>query len=197
MATIENDLVSVSYQLSRGTYTVTDRKRGRVVVADAITKLNDMASSADGAVRTVASEPLSDALGTGRSLLVTTAAPGGPKLLLRISLYDGAGLRRAFRRHRQRHRRRDPAQGDHAPLRDWRSRARTCGQTTPRSTGPAAAARRSSTTSPASGPAATTCWPRSAAVRRSGRWSWAASPTPSSRSTPRPSRRPAGSRVRL
>lgn len=92
VASIENRLLRVDYDLAKGTWTALDKRRGRIIISVASSRMDQFASTADGAVRTFAAEPLADALGMGRSLLVTTAVPGGPKLLLRISLYDDAGF---------------------------------------------------------------------------------------------------------
>ena len=59
---------------------------------DARSSVAGYASSASGVRHTAAVEPLADALGMGRSLLITSTVPDGPKLLLRISLYDEQGF---------------------------------------------------------------------------------------------------------
>lgn len=92
VVSIENALVRVSYDLARGTYGAEDKRRGRVILAGASTRLGNWSSAAPGVENSFAEEPLSDALGIGRSLLVTSAVPGGPKLLLRLSLYPGQGF---------------------------------------------------------------------------------------------------------
>ncbi|MCX5684641.1 MAG: hypothetical protein NT049_13270 [Planctomycetota bacterium] len=90
--TIENSLVRVSYDLAKGAFAATDKKRDRIILAGATAKLGDFSSSAPGVANTFKAEPLGDALGLGRSLLITSAVPGGPKLLLRISLYNNHGF---------------------------------------------------------------------------------------------------------
>ena len=68
---------------------MTDKATGRVVLENAGHSADAFQSRATGAVRTCRVEPLSDFTGMGRSLLLTAALPGGgPRLLLRISLYE-------------------------------------------------------------------------------------------------------------
>ncbi|MCX7010819.1 MAG: hypothetical protein NTY53_26860 [Kiritimatiellaeota bacterium] len=90
VVSIANAAVSVSYDLAKGTYSASDVKRGKVIISDAVTKLDTWSSA--GAAHTFVVEPLGDALGLGKSVLITSAVAGGPKLLLRISLYDGGGF---------------------------------------------------------------------------------------------------------
>ncbi len=90
--TIENGLVSVSYNLADGTWNATDKKRNCAIITHAATKLGEWSSSAAGVTSTFKTEPLGDALGLGRSLLVSSSVPGGPTLLLRISLYNDLGI---------------------------------------------------------------------------------------------------------
>lgn len=87
-STIENRLLRVEYDMTQGVYRAIDKKRDRVIIADARSGAAGYLSTASGARQTAVVEPLSDGLGMGRSLLVTTTVPDGPKLLLRISLYD-------------------------------------------------------------------------------------------------------------
>jgi len=88
VVTIENSLVRVEFDLAKGTYHAADRKQERVIIADAATKIGGFSSV--GATNTFVAEPLSDALGLGQSVLITSAVAGGPKLLLRISLYEAS-----------------------------------------------------------------------------------------------------------
>ncbi len=89
VVSIANAAVSVSYDLAQGTYSASDVRRGKTILSDATTKLGQWSSA--GAVNSCIVEPLGDALGLGKSVLITSAVAGGPKLLLRISLYDDAG----------------------------------------------------------------------------------------------------------
>lgn len=88
VATLENDLLRVDYDLAGGTWSATDKRAGRVIITHAATRADLSLSTAPGTTRTCQPEPLADALGMGHSLLIRSVAPGGPALLLRLSLYD-------------------------------------------------------------------------------------------------------------
>lgn len=90
--TLENALVRVTFDLARGTYSAADVKRDRIILAGAGVRVGEFSSTAPGTVSTFKVEPLADALGMGRSLLIASTAPDGPTLLLRISLYEDRGF---------------------------------------------------------------------------------------------------------
>ena len=90
LVTIENGLLRVSYDLAKGTYSAADVQHNHTIVTNAVTTVGGFSSA--GAVNTFTVEPLSDALGMGRSLLITSTVANGPKLLLRIALYDQQGF---------------------------------------------------------------------------------------------------------
>jgi len=85
---LENRFLRVRYDLTRGTYMVYDQRGERVVLVDAVTRVATARSDAAGARHTVQPEPLADALGMGRAMLVASDIPGGPRILLRLALYD-------------------------------------------------------------------------------------------------------------
>ena len=87
---IRNARVEVRYSLAAGTWSAADLAAGRTIIENAATTVNDYSSRFARAMWRA--EPLSDALGMGRSLLVESAVPDGPILLLRISLYDHLGI---------------------------------------------------------------------------------------------------------
>jgi hypothetical protein len=88
--TLANARLRVDFDLERGTYLAVDRQRNRVIISGAHSNVAGFASNAPGVTHTAAVEPLADSLGMGRSLLVTSTVPDGPRLLLRISLYSDA-----------------------------------------------------------------------------------------------------------
>lgn len=89
VVSLENSRIRVAYDLTQGTFSATDKATGCVVLENAGHSADAFQSRATGAVRTCRLEPLSDLTGMGRSLLITTALPnGGPRLLLRIALYE-------------------------------------------------------------------------------------------------------------
>ena len=92
VVTLSNDRIILRYDLKSGTWSAADVKEPRAVIARAATTANQFSSTVNGAVRTCVIESLNDALGAGRSVLITTDIPQGPKLLLRISLYGDRSL---------------------------------------------------------------------------------------------------------
>ncbi|MGA2496294.1 MAG: hypothetical protein ABSH20_01050 [Tepidisphaeraceae bacterium] len=89
---IENNLLRIEYDLATGTYNATDKTAGRLIIASVAARAGEFSSTAPGTTRTFTIEPLADALGIGRSLLISSVVPNEPKLLLRISLYPGCGF---------------------------------------------------------------------------------------------------------
>ena len=86
VAVIHNGRIEVRFDLAKGTWGAASVPDGRVLITGASVQVNEFSSATAGAIHTLVSEPLADALGMGRSLLVTSALPAGPKLLLRVSL---------------------------------------------------------------------------------------------------------------
>jgi hypothetical protein len=87
-AILSNGLIEVSYDLLAGTYDVDDASAHRRIIADASHRIGPWSSNTPGAKHTWIREPLCDANGMGASLLIASAMPHGPTLLLRISLYN-------------------------------------------------------------------------------------------------------------
>lgn len=92
-ASIENRRLRVVVDLEKGVFSVVDRASNRAVLENAAFGADTFSSRTGGVVLTCRPEPLADALGMGRSLLVMAALPGGgPRLLLRLSLYESEGF---------------------------------------------------------------------------------------------------------
>jgi hypothetical protein len=89
VATLENALVRVDFDLAAGTYRAIDRRDGSRGFRDACVQVEGWASTQKGTACRASSRPVSDSLGTGRTLAVECANPNQPTLLLEISLYDG------------------------------------------------------------------------------------------------------------
>lgn len=89
---LDNGLVRLSYDLDQGVWRLADVRSGQPLLTGASTRCGEWSSTAAGAVATCRLEATSDALGLGRSLLVSTALPGGPTLLTRLTLYPQAGF---------------------------------------------------------------------------------------------------------
>lgn len=91
VVSLSNSAVSIRYDLARGQWEAIEKSSGRSRVQGAVTLVNTLRSDAPGAARTASEEPVADALGIGKSLLITTALPKGPALLLRLTLYPDSG----------------------------------------------------------------------------------------------------------
>ena len=85
---LQNDLVKVEYDLASGTYSARSRKDKASNLVGACLRVNEFTSDAAGLTRTWESAPVEDELGRGRKLLIKTAGPGQPDLILEIALYD-------------------------------------------------------------------------------------------------------------
>lgn len=86
---LQNELVKIEYDLSKGTYSACNRKDKTSNLIGAALQINDYASDAEGLTRTCESTAVNDELGSGRKLTVTTSGKGYPDLILELSLYDG------------------------------------------------------------------------------------------------------------
>ena len=86
---LQNGLVKVEYELTKGTYTATGCKDKSSNLIGAALQINDYTSDAAGLTRTYQNAAVNDELGAGQKLTVTTSASGRPDLILELSLYDG------------------------------------------------------------------------------------------------------------
>ncbi len=94
---IENEQVSVTFDLRNGSYQASNRASGRLLLAEATIRCagvvegekspRDFTGNSPGASHSCQTLPLADSLGLGRSLLIASQITAGPKLLLKISLY--------------------------------------------------------------------------------------------------------------
>jgi len=88
-AVIENARVRVEFDLGRGTYRAIDRRTGGAVLEDAFASVGVMESRSADQRHAWSERAVEDALGRGRSLVLTCASAGYPALLLEIILYEG------------------------------------------------------------------------------------------------------------
>ncbi len=88
IVSLQNPRLEVRYDIARGTWAAYEGSRA--IIENAATTVNVFSSTSTRA--TWHAEPLADALGMGRSVLFETAVPNGPRLLLRISLYNDLGI---------------------------------------------------------------------------------------------------------
>ena len=90
---LSNEIVSLTFDLSKGTYTVTDKQTGRIMVDEAGLMADSWANT-DGMTFNGKLEEVNDALGHGRGLVVEMEHPGTraiPVYLFTFTVYDGRG----------------------------------------------------------------------------------------------------------
>lgn len=87
-ATIANPKLRVVFDTTLGTWGAEALTDGTKLVTGAVSRVNGWSSAAPGARHQVDLLEIRDNLGTGRTLLVRSSAPGQPELLSRITLYD-------------------------------------------------------------------------------------------------------------
>ena len=88
LAIIENVLIRMEYDLSKGTYRAVNKKDNSVFIREGYFKLNDYSSSDPVFSHTWSTSQVKDSLGTGRVLSIQSTGMSEPKLLFNITLYD-------------------------------------------------------------------------------------------------------------
>jgi len=86
-ASIDNGIVRVRFDLSRGTYDVMDDATGSPAIADAYASVGKLTTSDRGLVYRPRSERFADDVGSGRRLCIKCAGQGRPDILLEFALY--------------------------------------------------------------------------------------------------------------
>ncbi len=89
---IENKLVSIKYDLKKGTYSAFDKMRKTEAVYHAATQVNDFMSSDKNVINSYTLEAIKENLGKGAALLITTKKKGFPDQLFKIKLYHSQGF---------------------------------------------------------------------------------------------------------
>jgi hypothetical protein len=90
---LSNKIVTLEFNLSNGTYTITDKATGQLIVDEAGVSADSWRNT-DGMRFTAKQEDFTDSLGHGRRLLVEMQQPGTraiPVYLFIFTLYDGKG----------------------------------------------------------------------------------------------------------
>lgn len=88
MAILENTRLRVEFDLAKGEYRAFDRADPAAGFDGAHLQINDWAANAPGVQHTWRAAPVTDPLGSGKSLIIASAAPGRPTLLLNLTLYN-------------------------------------------------------------------------------------------------------------
>ena len=93
IVTIANGIVSLDYNLSRGTYNVSDLIEDKVIIRDAFSSVHGVSSKTVGYVHTYVSEDVSDELGVGKRIVITSVRAGNYiTLKTGFALYEGDGM---------------------------------------------------------------------------------------------------------
>ena len=89
-ATLQNGYARLDCDLQRGVCTATDRITGTAVVVDGSWRLGTANSTDSGYVHTAAADNANDAMGQGKSLVITSALAGQPTLVMRATYYTSS-----------------------------------------------------------------------------------------------------------
>jgi hypothetical protein len=88
---IENDLIRISYDLSKGVYSAFNKAKDITCISDAYFSLNGLRSS-DDFVHSWTETVVKDELGMGKKLIITSKKNASPTLILEITVYEGKGF---------------------------------------------------------------------------------------------------------
>lgn len=89
---LQNDRVSLEFDLSRGSYRILDKQNGTVPITDAVLRINEWASHGKGIRRSWKKRSVSDELGVGLALDIRIEAENRPDLLFTFVLYKDQGF---------------------------------------------------------------------------------------------------------
>jgi hypothetical protein len=92
VATIENSMLKVEFDLATGRYSATEKRSGTVCITEASAELGVLSTAAEGFEHTWMVEPVEDSLGPGKMLKIVSRKEGMPSLLLEITLYEDKGF---------------------------------------------------------------------------------------------------------
>jgi hypothetical protein len=90
--TLENQITELSFDLSKGTYDVTDKISGKKVLSNAKLKINNWSSDDEGLRRTWGKRNISDSLGTGIALDLSLEKENSPTLKFSFRIYENHGF---------------------------------------------------------------------------------------------------------
>ena len=92
IVTLENQITGLSFDLTKGTYDVTDKSSGKKVLSDAKLKINNWSSDDEGLSRTWEKRNISDMLGTGIALDLSLEKKNSPTMKFTFRLYEDHGF---------------------------------------------------------------------------------------------------------
>jgi hypothetical protein len=92
IVTLENQITDLSFDLTKGTYDVTDKSSGKKVLSDAKLKINNWSSDDEGLRRTWEKRSISDTLGTGIALDLSLEKENYPTMKFTFKIYEDHGF---------------------------------------------------------------------------------------------------------
>ena len=92
VVSLQNDLVSLDFDLARGVYRVVDRQNDTTPISQAVLKINEWSSKDKDLKRTWKQRAVSDELGKGLALDIKIEAADRPVLLFAFVIYEGQGF---------------------------------------------------------------------------------------------------------
>jgi len=92
VVTLENQITELSFDLSEGTYSVTDKSSGKKVLSDAKLRINNWSSDDEGLSRTWEKRNISDTLGTGIALDLSLEKENSPTMKFTFRIYEEHGF---------------------------------------------------------------------------------------------------------
>jgi len=92
IVTLVNQITGLSFDLTEGTYCVTEKSSGKKILTDAKLKINDWSSDDEGLRITWKKRNISDTLGTGIALDVSLGKENSPTMIFTFRLYEDNGF---------------------------------------------------------------------------------------------------------
>lgn len=84
---IENGLIAINYDLSKGTYSAIDKVKNVEAITSAFSWVNDFKSSDEGGANSFTTEAFEDKLGKGVALMISSKKENHPEQLLKMKMF--------------------------------------------------------------------------------------------------------------
>ncbi|MBK5262067.1 MAG: hypothetical protein JJE17_05760 [Peptostreptococcaceae bacterium] len=88
---IENNLIRINYNLSKGTYSAFNKSKNTTCISEAFFSLNEFRSQ-DDYIHSWSSVRVKDELGIGKKLIISSRKMDSPTLILEITVYEDKGF---------------------------------------------------------------------------------------------------------
>ena len=92
IVSLKNQITDLSFDLSKGTYDVTQKSSGKKILTDAKLKINDWRSDGEGFRRTWEKKEISDRFGNGLALEVKLEKKNSPTMIFTFKIYEDHGF---------------------------------------------------------------------------------------------------------